>query len=169
VTAAIKDPNTSTVTGAITPSTTTGVTVLWFSKGDKKPATFPSATAASTATVSGLTEDQPAEDATSSTTTTALPAALREAGTNETALNREGLTPIDAPRQTDGDYEVCARFIRNNALADTKCATVVKKDAAATTPGPRRNGNGMGGNPFMQQPMGPTRGGPSDAVFRGIR
>lgn len=73
----------------------------------------------------------------------------------------------EAPRLASKDYQICVRLIKSsdNSIAGHDCKPVPKKVAAAPVV-PRTNG-GMG--PQMPQQLGPTRGGSSDAIFRGIR
>ncbi len=99
--------------------------------------------------------------------TTTNAGTMREGQTN--IAERSGFS-LEAPLLPDGKtYKVCARLYKGEEFVAEACQTVPAKEAAAVTPAAPvnngLNGNGMG----MPGPMGPTRGGPSDAVFRGIR
>lgn len=177
-----KDTNTTTVKVTLNPADTskTPYTIIWFSRGTKRPSTFPGSTARPTPeTPMTLTEDStpeptttqtpeqtteqadPATTTTTPTTTTPPDTTVRKPGENETDLNRDNFWgPLDAPRQNN-DYEVCARLIKDNAKVSESCAKIPMKPIAA----PRSSG----GNPLQFPQMGPTRGGPSDAIFQGIR
>lgn len=164
-----KDTNTTTVSLTVTPASTvlSEYTIIWFSRGKNRPSTFPGSTATKTPPV--VLREDPVDtttsgDATSETETSSeTNTTWRNPGDDESAINRDNVRSIDAPRQSN-EYELCARLIKNSdrSTEDDKCVKVPLKPAVV----PRGNG---GGNPFGQPQMGPTRGGPSDAIFRGIR
>ncbi|MFL5784935.1 MAG: hypothetical protein ACJ76H_10020, partial [Bacteriovoracaceae bacterium] len=137
-------------------------TVIWFRKGAvsavitaadaAKPAPEP------TIGLSDVGADTPAEPA------PAPPKAIDRASEGKTALadSLDGHLLLTAPRMNQ-DYEVCGRLIKksdNSTVDDNKC---VKIDKQVAQPGMRNM------NPFGPQQMMPTRGGASDAVFRGVR
>lgn len=159
----IKDLNSTTITATVSGNTSVpaGHTIIWFKKGTNiTNLTFtgtngpaPTSEAPVLSTVGEEIADPPP---TTSTNTT-----WDDAGTNETSIpaSTDDMEFI-APRHTE-NYEVCARLVKisDRSLVDSKCEIVQKKTPPA----------GQGGfNPGQQQ-MGPTRGGASDAIFRGIR
>lgn len=166
-----KDATTITVTAEIGPEGVNAADyrVVWYRQGTNIPADVISADQTRT-TPSIASADLPAaETSAEETAATEAAAAARTtaeaAETNQTLLSGNALTR-DARRSTV-DYKICARLIKNsdNSRAGADCEDIAK--LPVTTPaGPRPAG---GFNPFQQQPMMPTRGGPSDAIFRGIR
>lgn len=160
VTGTNKDENTTTVNVTINPADTDWslYTLIWFSKGSLRPTKqqLPDSTSTDDSTPRGredvdtVTDSEPQE----------APQDWHEVGDGESSIRRDDQKSIDAPRLSN-DYELCARLIKksDNTKADEKCAKVPRK------PAPRPSGNPMGG----PQPMMPTRGGASDAIFRGVR
>ncbi len=74
----------------------------------------------------------------------------------------------DAPRHATKDYQICIRLIKpDRSIANFDCKPVPKKAAVVAPAAPRGN-SGMGAQ-MPQMGLPPTRGGASDAVFRGIR
>jgi hypothetical protein len=155
VTGKNKDTNTTTVEAAISPATTDWslYTLIWFSRGE---------TRATDQNVSGTRTSPPTPDISTPDPGEETPEDhSRDLGDKESLLNRDDLKTFDAPRLAN-DYDVCARLVKksDNSKTDEKCVKIPKKPVQA----PRTNGM----NPF-QQPMMPTRGGASDATFRGVR
>ncbi len=151
-----KDADTTTVTVTINPAETDWslYTLIWFSRGE---------TRATDANVGGSRTTPPTEDISSpdeGTETTEDHS--RDLGDKESLINRDDQKSVDAPRLSN-DYEMCARLVLKVGFVkkDEKCVKIPKKPVQA----PRNNGM----NPFGPQQMGPTRGGPSDAIFRGVR
>ena len=172
----IKDLNSTTITVKIDGGSTLieGYTIIWFKKGqnistltftgtDGTAAVAPDPIA-STLRDDPVTETDPAPEtpATTTTTTNRTDDTWDDAGTDETSIpTSTNDLSFSAPRHTT-DYEVCARLIKvsDHSLAASDCGTIQKKTPALANPGGINNG---------QQQMGPTRGGASDAIFRGVR
>jgi hypothetical protein len=136
-------------------------TVIWFKKGNVTAVITTADTVAAPEARVGLSDV--GEDA---------PATTEPAPTNAIDRTAEGMTALaetfdghlllTAPRMNQ-DYEVCGRLIKkadNSTVDDNNC---VKIDKQVAQPGQR------GMNPFGPQMNMPTRGGASDAVFRGVR
>ncbi len=164
----IKDLNSTKITVTINGGATLipGHTIIWFKKGtnitnltftgtDGTPAATPDPLAGA------IRDDEPATQSDPPPATTPTNETWDDAGTDETSIPRTtDDLEFTAPRHTE-NYEVCARLVKvsDRSIASTDCEIVQKKTAPAPT---------GGFNPGQQQ-MGPTRGGASDAIFRGIR
>lgn len=158
------------VTATITPEGTPAdqYKVLWFRQGQNFPSTFTfgNASAATTPTVTVTPNQDPEETETPSEPNPTSD----DPGENQTLLNlAEGAMSVDAPKTTV-EYQVCARLIKksdNSRVGAEQCKPIAKLATPAAPAGPRPASGPF--NPFQQQPMMPTRGGPSDAIFRGVR
>ncbi|MES2529334.1 MAG: proline-rich domain-containing protein [Bdellovibrionota bacterium] len=164
----IKDLTSTTITVKVDGGSTLipGHTIIWFKKGTNITNINFTGTSGTppTETPIALTGDTPetsTEESDPATDTPPTNTTWDDPGTNETPIpTSSDDMEFTAPRHTT-NYEVCARLVKvsDRSLAASSCATVQQKTQQA---GPQ------GFNPQMQQ-MGPTRGGSSDAIFRGVR
>jgi hypothetical protein len=169
VSSKVKDANFATVTAKLNPDSVDRkkYIVIWFSKGSTRATNENFGGAAtpkpvkSAEDIVGSIPDQPESSGDDATATPPVEENKDwdRAEDLETKIERDDSMELDAPRLSN-DYEMCARLVEagSHAKIDEKCAKVPRKAAPRAT----------GGMPGMQ-PMGPTRGGASDAIFRGVR
>ncbi len=166
----IKDLTSTTITVKVDGGSTLipGHTIIWFKKGTNITSitftgtngTAPTTTETPYTPVADLPETTAEESDPPATETPPENTTWDDAGTNETPIPTSADDmEFTAPRST-ANYEVCARLVKvsDRSLAATSCATVQQRSQQSA---PQMNPG--------QQQMGPTRGGSSDAIFRGIR